>query len=406
MYRRTLAEINLDHVAHNFEVLKKAFSHAPFICPMVKANAYGHGDVAVALCLEKVGAQHLGVCLIEEGLLLRRGGVKAEILVFRGFDREGAKTMLQHKLTPVVATWDQLHALQSVASQAKQPVQIHLKFDTGMNRLGFPVAEAQRLFELCWQNSKVRVQGILTHLCHGEDAQDPAGDSAAQLSSLAQVMKIFKPLNPVVHSLNSAGILNSLIMARRQKDPHHPLSRVQWGLRPGLMIYGYSPLAQKDILPLKPVMTLKSVASTYRVLKAGEKVSYGGTWTASKASVIAVVPIGYADGYHRILSNKGQALFLGQRVPVVGRICMDFLMVDVTEVVLHKDLKELEEESIILFGQDRNGNCLSPEELALQAQTITWEILTSVGERVPRVYTGDMAKKLVKQLAKQRGDAD
>jgi len=390
MYRRTFAEINLDHIAHNFEVLKKVFPQAPFICPMVKANAYGHGDVAIALCLEQVGAKHLGVCLIEEGLLLRRGGVKAEILVFRGFDREGAEQMIQHNLTPIVATWDQLEAVQAVAKKA---VGIHLKFNTGMNRLGFHPTEAQKLFEACWQNPKIRVHGILTHLYNGEDAADPLGDSATQLAAIEHAMEVFKPLNPLVHALNSAGILNHLAV-RGGKPEQHPLTRVNWGLRPGLMIYGYNPLADQKLLPLKPAMTLKSVASTYRELAVGEVVSYGGTWTAKKKSVIAVVPIGYADGYHRILSNNAHVLFSGQRVPVVGNICMDFLMVDVTEVVQNKNLMDFKDQEIILFGQSDEGPRLSAEELAKHAQTITWEILTSVGERVPRVFTGAWAKKL------------
>ena len=390
MYRRTFAEINLDHIAHNFEVLKKAFPQAPFICPMVKANAYGHGDVAIALCLEQAGAKHLGVCLIEEGLLLRRGGVKAEILVFRGFDREGAEQMIQHNLTPIVATWDQLEAVQAVAKKA---VSIHLKFNTGMNRLGFHPAEAQKLFEACWQNPKIRVHGVLTHLYNGEDAADPSGNSATQLAAIEHAMEVFKPLNPLVHALNSAGILNHLAV-RGGKPEQHPLTRVNWGLRPGLMIYGYNPLADQKLLPLKPAMTLKSVASTYRELAVGEVVSYGGTWTAKKKSVIAVVPIGYADGYHRILSNNAHVLFSGQRVPVVGNICMDFLMVDVTEVVQNKNLMDFKDQEIILFGQSDEGPRLSAEELAKHAQTITWEILTSVGERVPRVFTGAWAKKL------------
>lgn len=390
MYRRTFAEINLDHIAHNFEVLRKAFPQAPFLCPMVKANAYGHGDVAVARCLEKVGAKHLGVCLIEEGLLLRRGGVSADILVFRGFDREGAEQMVQNRLTPVVSTWDQLEAIESVATK---PVQIHLKFNTGMNRLGFSPENAQEVFEKCWQNPKVRVQGILTHLYNGEDAQNPQGDSAGQLAGLVKVMDIFKPLNPVAHSLNTAGILNCL-QSREGKSPSSLLVKHAWGLRPGLMIYGYNPLPEKNTLPLKPVMTLKSVASTFRELEAGEVVSYGGTWKAPKKSVVAVVPIGYADGYHRILSNRADVLFLGQRVPVVGTICMDFLMVDVSKVVQGKNLKDFSEQEIILFGHSSEGVDLSAEELAQKAQTITWEILTSVGERVPRVYTGEWAKKL------------
>lgn len=390
MYRRTFAEVNLDHIAHNFEALKKAFPQAPFICPMVKANAYGHGDVAVARCLEQVGAKHLGVCLIEEGLLLRRGGVKAEILVFRGFDREGAEQMIHHDLTPVVATWEQFEAVQSVATKA---VGIHLKFNTGMNRLGFHPQDAQKLFDKCWQNPKVRVHGILTHLYNGEDAYDAGGDSAEQLAGIEHVSEVFKPLNPMMHSLASAGILNALAMRAQKADKNHPLMRMNWGLRPGLMIYGYNPLQGQNILPLKPAMTLKSVASTYRELQVGEIVSYGGTWTAKKKSTVAVVPIGYADGYHRILSNKAHVLFSGQRVPVVGNICMDFLMVDVTEVVQNKNLMDFKDQEIILFGQSDEGPHLSAEELAKHAQTIAWEILTSVGERVPRVFTGEWAKK-------------
>jgi alanine racemase len=268
-----------------------------------------------------------------------------------------------------------------------------LKFNTGMNRLGFPPEDAQGLFERCWQNPRIRVQGLLTHLYNGEDAHDPLGESADQLTGITAIMQTFKPLNPMVHSLNSAGILNA-VLVREQKNLHHPLTRVHWGLRPGLMIYGYSPLDNKNILPLKPVMTLKSVASVYRNLKAGEIVSYGGTWTAPKDAVVAVVPIGYADGYHRILSNKAHVLFGSHRVPVIGNVCKDFLMVDVTEAVQGENISALREQEIVIFGQKMNGPILSAEELAKQAQTIPWEILTSVGERVPRVYTGEWAKKL------------
>lgn len=390
MYRRTVAEINLDHIAHNFEALKKAFPQASFICPMVKANAYGHGDVAVSLCLEKVGAKHLGVCLIEEGLVLRQGGVQADILVFCGFDRKGAEQMVRSNLTPVVATWEQLEIIQSVATKS---IGIHLKFNTGMNRLGFHPDEAQKLFEICWQNPKIRVQGVLTHLYNGDDAIETSGDSAEQLAKFERIAEIFKPLNPIAHCLASAGIISQL-MVREGKNSTHPLMKASWGLRPGLMMYGYSPMPDQNVIPLKPVMTFKSVASAYREVEAGESVSYGGTWTAKKKSVIAVVPAGYADGYHRILSNKSHVLFSGQRVPIVGNVCMDFLMVDVTEVVQNKNLMEFKDQEIILFGYGEGGTLLSADELAQKAQSISWEILTSVGDRVPRVFTGEWAKKL------------
>ncbi|MDG0815604.1 alanine racemase [Bdellovibrio svalbardensis] len=393
MYRRTFAEINLDHLAHNIRVLQTSFPDAPFLCPMVKANAYGHGDVQLARFLETLGIKHLGVCLIEEGLLLRHFGVKAEILVFRGFDREGAEKIIQYRMTPVVTTWEQIDHLEEVA---KSPVNIHLKFDTGMNRLGFRPEEAQKLYERLWQNKKIRVKALVTHLYNGEDAISDQGNSADQLRRLHQASEIFKPFEIFSHALNSAGILN-LLKLRKEHKAEHPLLLQNWGLRPGLMIYGYNPVPGVNC-DLKPVMSLKSVVNTFRHLKAGETVSYGGTWKAKQDSVIAVVPIGYADGYHRILSNQSHALFNGVRVPLVGNICMDYLMLDVTEAVRGKDLVQYKDQEVVLFGQDSFGNFLSPEELAGKAKSITWEMLTSVGERVPRVYTGADASFVIENV--------
>lgn len=388
MYRRTFAEINLDHLQHNIQVLQRSFPQVPFLCPMVKANAYGHGDVQLARFLETLGIRHLGVCLIEEGLLLRNFGVKAEILVFRGFDREGAEKILQYNMTPVVTSWEQIDYLEAAATG---PVGIHLKFDTGMNRLGFRPEEAQKLFDRLWQNKKIRLKALVTHLFNGEDAMDPQGFSATQLRALHKVSELFKPFNIFCHALNSAGILSAMLLRDQGAAADHPMFLQNWGLRPGLLIYGYNPLVQKNFGDLKPVMSLKSHVATYRHLRIGETVSYGGTWKAQRESVIAVVPIGYADGYHRILSNQSSVLFAGQRVPLVGNICMDYLMLDVTDVVQGRDLKQFKDQEVTLFGHGSDGTFLSPEELAVQARTITWEMLTSVGERVPRVYTGAAA---------------
>ncbi len=385
MYRRTYAEINLDHLAHNIRLIQKAFPQA-FLCPMVKANAYGHGDVQLSRSLEAMGVQHLGVCLIEEALLLREAGVKTEILVFRGFDREGAQKMVDYKLTPVVSSWEQIEHLEKIN---RGLIPIHLKFDTGMNRLGFRADEAEALAQRLWQNKNIQLQALLTHLWMGEDADQDRGHSARQLQTFQKVNEVFKPFQIFAHALNSAGILNKMFLQQQNRlSPSHPLAQ-EWGLRPGLMIYGYNPLTDKKNLPLKPVMSLKSHASVYRHLAVGETLSYGGTWKAQRPSVIAVVPIGYADGYHRILSNQAYALFEGVKVPVVGNICMDYLMLDVTdighvnEISQRQDQKEAE---VVLFGESAQGTFLSAEELAVQARTITWEMLTSVGERVPRVY--------------------
>ncbi|QDK44284.1 alanine racemase [Bdellovibrio sp. ZAP7] len=385
MFRKTFAEINLDNLTHNIRVLQKAFPQR-FLCPMVKANAYGHGDVKLALHLEKLGIQNLGVCLIEEGLLLRQSGVKTNILVFRGFDKKGAKAILDNNMTPVVSSWDQIEALEQVADKK---VSVHVKFDTGMNRLGFRTEEAEKVFARLNGHAKIEVKALCTHLYIGENADERDQTSAHQLQKLNKVSEIFKSMNVFCHALNSSGILNLMqLMKDGANDSKHPLLMQNWGIRPGLMIYGYSSLGRPDVGDLKPVMTLKSVVNNFRQVKKGETVSYGARWTASRDSVIAVISIGYGDGYHRLLTNQTHVLFNGQKAPITGTVCMDYLMVDVTDIVQGKDLANLMDQEVILFGWDQAGHLLSADEIAKKAHTISYEMLTSVGARVPRVYVG------------------
>lgn len=387
-FRKTVAEVDLSALEHNYRWIRDRFPPDTFLCPMVKANAYGHGDAAVALTLESAGARTLGVSLIEEGLGLRRAGVRAEILVFGGFTVDGASELLGAGLTPVVGAWSELEHLERVA---KAPVAVHLKFDSGMNRVGFPVKDAEKLFDRIRQSSKLRVKALLSHLIRGEDARQSDGITARQLAQMLEVWKRFRALNAGLgfHALNSAGIL-SAVHAPAGKESL--LRSENWGLRPGLLIYGASPLGKDAPAPLRPVMTFKSVASVLREVRVGETVSYNATWTAPRDSVVAVVPVGYADGYHRSLSNRAQALFNGQRVPQVGNVCMDFIMLDVTEAVRARPIKagvEAEAEAeVVLFGASSSGEILPAEELASQAGTITWEIMTSVSDRVPRLVRG------------------
>ncbi len=382
LFRRTFAEINLDHLAHNFFEIQKTAGSDRFLCPMVKANGYGHGDVQISKHLEKCGAQNLGVCLIEEGLLLRHSGVQADILVFRGFDKYGAQMILDHHMIPVVSTWDQIFCLESIADN---PVSVHLKFNTGMNRLGFDPADAEPLFDYFKNSKKLKLKAILSHFYNGEDAYVQNGNSHQQTLIMEQLLIFFKPLNVFAHLLNSGGISS---FVKIQNQPDHYLKKQNWGFRPGLSLYGYQPKNIFNELNLKPVMSLKSVVNNIRDVKKGDSVSYGAKWIAARDSKIAVVPIGYADGVHRLLSNKHQAMFSGQRVPIVGRICMDFLMLDVTEVLQKKAFHKFDDEEVVLFGFDQYGNFLSAESAAESAQSITWEMLTSVGERVPRLFKG------------------
>lgn len=386
MFRRTFAEINLESLVANWNAIKNLAGDDRFICPMVKANAYGHGDVQVALSLEKVGANNVGVCLIEEGLLLRSSGVKADILVFRGFDKIGAEKILEYQMIPVVSTWDQLGFLDAVADE---PVKVHLKFNTGMNRIGFNIDQAEKLRDYFKKSKKLKLKAVLTHFAQGEDAYLPNGFSFEQTKLFQQALDFFKDFDIYAHSLNSGGIA-SLAKIKRENVKEHFLLQRQWGFRPGLMLYGYQAAPYFSEVPLKPVMTLKSVVNNIRSVEPGEGVSYGCTWKPIRPSKIAVVPIGYADGVHRLLSNQGQALFAGQLVPIVGRICMDFLMLDVTDVIRDAAVSKWVEEEVIFFGFDEKNKFLSAEKFAEKSQTIVWETLTSVGERVPRHFKGNV----------------
>lgn len=382
MFRRTFAEINLESLIANWNAIKNVAADDRFICPMVKANAYGHGDVQVALSLEKVGVTHVGVCLIEEGLLLRSSGLQSDILVFRGFDKIGAEKILEYQMTPVVSTWDQLAFLEAVADD---PVKIHLKFDTGMNRIGFHVDQSEKLRDYFKKSKKLKLKAVLTHFAQGEDAVSTDGFSSRQAQQFQSAVDHFKDFDVYAHLLNSGGIA-SLAQLKKNNVKNHFLLNQKWGFRPGLMLYGYQPAPHFSEVNLKPVMTLKSVVNNIRLIPAGEGVSYGGTWKATRPSKIAVVPTGYADGVHRLLSNQGQALFAGQLVPIVGRICMDFLMLDVTDVIQDSSVAKWIEEEVVFFGFDEKQKFLSAEKFAEKSQTIVWETLTSVGERVPRHF--------------------
>ncbi len=369
MFRRTWAEISLPNIEHNVQLIVNNFPNGTFFCPMVKANAYGHGDVKVAQFLETLGVQHIGVCLIEEGLLLRQLGIITDILVFRGFDARGARKMIENRLTPVVSTWEQFETL----IQIKEPTKIHIKFDTGMNRLGFEVGEVTNVLKRFKEQSHLQLEGVLTHLYQSNDGLNPNGETAEQVGSFLNVLEVFKNHAEHFHVLNSGGIVCKMAQSGGVLGQHN------WGLRPGLLIYGYNPVANFK-LDFRPAMTLQSRSSVIRNVKKGEGVSYGHTWKAPKDSSIAVVPIGYADGWHRLLSNKTEILWNGVKAPLVGNICMDYLMVDVT------DLPQEEENEVVFFGKSKSGAEIMASDVAIKAQTIPWEVLTSVGERVPRIY--------------------
>ena len=373
-YRPTEARIDLNRLAENLHLIRQNLDADSFFCPMVKANAYGHGDVQVSLRLQKEGVRYLGVGLIEEGILLRKNGITCELLFFGTFESAGAQAIIEHNMTPVLSTWKQIESLEQAIRSAKiKTYNVHVKIDTGMHRLGFSMQEIEKLVGH-FQKSTLQVKGLMTHLHSAEDANSSGGRSAGQLALFAKAEAAFKEFHPKIHTLNSAGTLNLL-------------GKTKAGVRPGLALYGISPL-DKEGLSLKPVLSLHSEVIKCHSIAAGESVSYGGNWVSQKASVIGVIPIGYADGYHRSLSNKASVLFRGQRVPVIGNICMDYFMVDLTDKLKGASAEEAVGAKVTLLGQDEFGNSITAQELAKWGNTIPWEILTSISERVPRKYVG------------------
>ncbi len=384
-FRSTYAEINLKNLISNLILLRKNSGNL-FFCPMVKANAYGHGDFAVSQALAQNGVNYFGVGFIEEALKLRNQGFQKDILVFGIFDEQGAQEIVQQNFIPVLSDWHQLHSLNKAFSSTPnaKSLRVHLKFDTGMHRLGFNPSEAQKLESFLKQNLQFNLQGICTHLYQSEDLLDSKGFSAEQLQKYSDLLKIFNQDSLQNHVFNSAGLIN--LQKLQNQDSQRFQSYQHWGSRPGISLYGEN----HQGLDLKPVMSLKSCFVKFHKLKTGESVSYGATWRASKNSTIGVLPIGYADGYARRLSNQGEVLYRGMRLPVVGTVCMDYIMINLTSVeeqlsVNFDSLNPLQEE-VILMGQDQFGNHVSASDLAKKLGTIPYEVLTDCGVRVPRRY--------------------
>ena len=374
-WRSTRAEISLANLRHNCEQLRGLFSSGSFFCPMVKANAYGHGATAIAHELERQKVAHLGVALIEEGEELRERGLKADILVFAPIESiEAARALLSADLTPVVGDFRTLGLLEKIAPAQ---LSVHLEFNTGMNRFGFAPGDADQLEKILRKNSQWNLAGLCTHFQSGGDLADPAARSHRQLALFDAVVRQLRKPTTHVHVLNSSAAL-----ALRDRGG-------SCGFRPGISLYGADPTeAAESKLDLRPVLSWKTSVSVIHHIKIGESVSYDATWTATKSSTIGVLPVGYADGYARAKSKRSHVLCRGLRAPVVGTVCMDAMMVDLTDVELKTGASQGPiglQEPVVLIGE-QGGQTITASDLAVINETISYEVLTRIGERVPRVY--------------------
>ena len=375
------AEIDLDALAHNVRALKGQ-AGAAALAAVVKANAYGHGAVAVAQASLGAGADRLAVICVDEGEQLRRAGIQAPILVMGHTPVSDAERIVDLRLTPTVNSREMGLALAARAEIAGIVQPVHIKVDTGLNRYGLPPQEVVALAEALRGMAPLAVEGIYTHFASSDE-----GDKTFTLEQYRAFMAAADrlPWISVRHVSNTATLLDR---------PEMSLDMV----RPGVGIYGLypSPQVSRD-LKLRPVLSLKSRLARLTRLSPGDSVSYGRTWRANRPSLIGLVMCGYGDGLPRVLSNRGSMLVRERRAPIVGRVCMDMCMVDAT------DIPEVTEgdEVVIIGSQGDLG--ISADDLAETCGTISYEILCGISQRVPRLYLqgGELVKveTLVSPLA-------
>ena len=381
--RPVWAEIDLDALADNVRVLKSQANGASLLA-VVKANAYGHGAVGVARAALAAGADGLGVICVDEGEQLRRAGITAPILVM-GHTPEGeAQRLTDLSLTPSVVSRGLAAAVARAAKERGSEVPVHLKVDTGLNRYGLPPSEAADLGRWLRDLPGIRVEGLFTHFASADE-----GDKSYTVQQHRLFLSVAEQLNWVAvrHVSNTATLLDM---------PDMSLEMV----RPGLGIYGCYPSSQVNrILPLRPVLSLKSRVARLTPLGPGESVSYGRTWTACRPSLVGLVMCGYADGLPRAVSNRGSVLVRGQRAPIVGRVCMDMCMVDVSDI---PDVTVNDE--VVIIGRQGSDE-ISADDVAELCGTISYEILCGLSARVPRLYLrqGQIVSKqtLVTQLEEE-----
>jgi alanine racemase len=383
--RPVWAEISIDRLIDNYRLLRSAAGDAGLIA-VIKANAYGHGALACAAALSAAGAPWLGVTSAEEGASVREACPDARILVMAGLWEREADTAIEQRLTPVVWELAHLEWLEAAAQLRGLPAQaiaVHLEIDTGMARQGVRLTELPVLLERFRAAKSLSIEGVMTHFHSPEFLDDKA--TAAQLEQFDSAMEIiashgFRPI--VIHAGNSATLLAGegaeRLVALAEK---HGASSM---LRPGLALYGYAPrftgeLSSAVAEKLKPVLAWKTRIVSLRTIEPRESAGYCATFHARRRSRLALLPVGYADGFNRLLSNRGEVLVRGRKVPIVGRISMDLTIVDVTDV----ETVELGDE-VVLIGEQGAEQITAYHHSDL-AQTIPYETLCDINARVPRI---------------------
>lgn len=374
-FSRTWAEINLDNIAHNVKAIQKLVGKRTEIMAVVKADAYGHGVLETVRTMFDSGASRLAVSMLDEAIQLRQIGIDIPILVLSHTNPQRVDELIQNNIAQTVYSHDIAKALSDEAVRQGAKARVHIKIDTGMTRVGFqPGYSAVKDVVEIHKLPGIIVEGIFTHFATADE-----NDSSYTQHQMELFEIIINELNrigiliPIRHVSNSAAIINY---------PELSMELV----RPGIILYGIYPSGEMDksIIDLKPAMTLKTNIAMIKNVDENTSISYGRRFITKRKSIIATIPVGYADGYSRLLTGKSKVLVNGQFAPVVGSICMDQCMVDVTDI--QGEVKTGDE--VVLLG--RQGECeITADELADLTGTIPYEIVCIIGKRVPRVYFKD-----------------
>ncbi len=367
-YSRVTALISKEAIRHNFENIKKLVPDGVKIMPAIKADAYGHGADIFAEVLEEV-SDYFAVAIIEEALELRNHGVKIPIMILGYTNPVCFKTAIENDIIVTILTLEDAIKMSETAQKIGKTAKIHIPVDTGMSRIGFTpdekgADEVSRIASL----DNILLEGVFTHFATSDEANREFTKLQAKRFMEFRELLSFRGVTPeIFHCANSGAIMQ-----------HNEYSFDM--VRPGIILYGLYPSedVDKTVLDLMPVMELRSHIAFVKTIKKGDTVSYGRTFTAEKDMKIATIPVGYADGYPRLLSNKGKVIVNGNYAPIVGRVCMDQFMVDVS----HIDGTWVGDE-VILIGQ-QNGLCVSADEIAKLTGTINYEVTCNISKRVPR----------------------
>jgi alanine racemase len=367
-YRPTWAEINLGSIAHNVNEFRQHVPQPTRLMAIVKADGYGHGAVEVARAALAAGVDWLGVALVEEGIRLRKAGLAAPIFVLGYLPPQGMAAIFQYHLTPGILDLTTLELLEDEARRQRRKLGVHLKVDTGMGRLGISTEAGLALARRIMSSTHLELEGVYTHFAAADE--DDKSFTLTQLDKFKSLVETIRKERPqvIAHAANSAGAIEV-------KDSYLDMVRI------GISLYGLYPSENaRKLVDLRPAMSLHTKIAFVKEVPAGTPISYGCTYVTSHSSRIATLPLGYADGYIRLLSGRAHVLIRGQRVPQLGRVCMDYIMVDIT------DLPDVEAgEPVVLYGCQA-GEEISVDEIARLAGTINYEVTCAVSSRVPRVH--------------------